>query len=285
MSLRLHAVALTTALSLLAGCQHGAVRPAPDDNLNAVLWMQSSAEYAAGTRQAYRAAAERLDQALADPDWSALAPGERPASGAGRRPAVVLDVDETVLDNSPYQARLVRDGAEFDEATWAAWVAEASARPVPGVLDFAREASERGVTLLYVSNRTEEQQAATLRNLRSAGLPVVDETVFLGKGMEVEGCRQESSSDKHCRRQWVGQRYRVLMQFGDQLGDFVRVEPNSPAHRRGLVETHGDWFGERWWILPNPSYGDWQPAVFDNQWSRPAAERRAAKRDALETAR
>ena len=84
---------------------------------------------------------------------------------------MVLDVDETVLDNSPYQARLVRDGAEFDEATWAAWVAEASARPVPGVLDFAREASERGVTLLYVSNRTEEQQAATLRNLRSAGLP------------------------------------------------------------------------------------------------------------------
>ena len=160
-----------------------AANPAkPNDNLNAVLWVQRSAEYQAAAIQTYRAAAEYLDKALAEPHWDALVPSERDNHGHGLKPAVVLDIDETVLDNSPYQARLVRDGLEYSDPTWDAWVEERRARPVPGVLEFARAANERGVTLVYISNRAVHLKQATLDNLRSEGLPVADDGVFLGLG-------------------------------------------------------------------------------------------------------
>ena len=253
------------------------------DNLNAVLWMQSSAEYDAAARSVYQAAASRLDEALADPAWDALDPAERTnaASLAALPPAVIMDVDETVLDNSPYQARLVRDGAMFEPGSWGRWVEERRARPVPGVEAFARAASERGVAIVYLTNRTEQMEAATLDNLRALGLPAADPMLFLGKGSA--GCEQAGSA-KDCRRRQVAARYRVLMQFGDQLGDFVAVPEEGPAGRQALVDRHAAWFGERWWMLPNPSYGDWEPALYGNDWDLPAGERRAAKRTALEAA-
>ena len=116
---------------------------AADDNLNAVLWMQRSAEYRAATETVYRAASDRLDTALKDPAWDALVPGERSTPARGLPPAIVMDLDETVLDNSPYQARLVREGKSYNEATWDAWVREEKARAVPGVVDFARGAVGR----------------------------------------------------------------------------------------------------------------------------------------------
>jgi len=283
-------------VSVLGGCQHGAgyrtvdappadTTPAADDNLNAVLWMQASAEYRAAATQTWRAAAQQLDEALADPEWDALVAGERGNPADALPPAVVVDVDETVLDNSPYQARLVRDGLEYDSATWAAWVAEQKAVAVPGAVEFAEAASARGVTIVYITNRTEAMQAATITNLRAAGLPVTDESVFLGKGTVVDGCEAHDSGDKACRRRLAGRRYRVLMQFGDQLGDFAEVEPNTPAAHRQLMETHGEWFGQRWWMLPNPSYGDWQSALFGNDWSLSPGQRREAKHEALDVAR
>lgn len=256
-----------------------------DDNLNAVLWMQRSAEYAATTQTIYRAAADHLDAALAQKHWDALVPGERDNAGstAALAPAVILDVDETVLDNSPYQARLVRDGREYDEVSWDRWVAEKKAKPVPGVVDFAKAAAAKGVTLLYLSNRAEHLQAATLANLRNAGLPVADDSVFLGLGTFVEGCEQ-NGSEKNCRRRLAGRKYRVLMQFGDQLGDFAEIVANTPEGRAALLEEHRDWFGERWWMLPNPSYGSWEPALFNNAWSEPREARRRMKREALDPA-
>ena len=285
--------ALSAALAL-AGCAHvdtanvppaaaPAVAVPADDNLNAVLWMQRSAEYRAVGETIYRAAADRLDAALADAGWDALMPGERANPAAGLPPAVILDVDETVLDNSPFQARLVRSGGEYDEVAWDAWVSERKARAVPGVVAFAQAATARGITLLYLSNRAEHLQAATLANLRAVGLPVQDESVFLGLGTVVEGCEQHGS-EKDCRRQLAGRHYRVLMQFGDQLGDFAKIEANTPDGRDALFEARRGWFGERWWMLPNPSYGSWEPAVFDNAWRQPRDVRRRAKRDALDVA-
>ena len=285
-------------VALLAACQpvrpqapapivaaapaHAATVPA-DDNLNAVLWVQRSAEYQANAIQTYRAAAGYLDKALAEPHWDALVPTERDNTGHGLKPAVVLDIDETVLDNSPYQARLVRDGLEYSDPTWDAWVQERRATPVPGVLEFARAAQARGVTLVYISNRAVHLKQATLDNLRAQGLPVADDSVFLGLGTVVEGCQQHGS-EKDCRRRLAGRNYRVLMQFGDQLGDFVHIPANTPQARQGLREEYDDWFGERWWMLPNPTYGSWEPALFDNNFKQPRDVRRAAKRAALEVA-
>src|SRR5690606_13865525 len=254
-----------------------------DDNLNAVLWVQRSAEYRATAAQTYRAATARLDEALAQADWNALVPVEREGSGPRLKPAVVLDIDETVLDNSPYQARLVRDGGESGDRTWDAWVEERKARAVPGVVEFARAANARGITLVYISNRAVHLGQATLDNLRAEGLPVEGDDVFLGLGTVVPGCQQHGS-EKDCRRRLASRSYRVLMQFGDQLGDFVKIEDNSPGGRQALLEAHGDWFGSRWWMLPNPTYGSWEPALFDNSWKQPRQARRTAKRAALETA-
>jgi 5'-nucleotidase (lipoprotein e(P4) family) len=277
------------ALLVLAGCQsHRPDAPATavavpaDDNLNAVLWVQRSEEYRATSAQTYRGAIAQLDRALAE-DWDALVPGERPATAdPARKPAVVLDIDETVLDNSPYQARLVRDGGEFNDKDWDAWVNERKARPLPGVLEFARAASARGITMIYISNRAEPMKQATVENLRSAGLPVADDSVLL-MGMEVPGC-EPRGSEKYCRRQLVAHRYRVLMQFGDQLGDFVRVSDNTARGRQALLDQYGDWFGQRWWMLSNPTYGGWEATAFDNKRGLTREARRAAKRAALETA-
>lgn len=251
-----------------------------NDNLNAVLWIQRSAEYNALTTSVYRAAAARLDAALADPTWDALEPSERVRPARGLPPAVIVDVDETVLDNSPYQARLVVDGLSYNEVTWDSWVRERKATAVPGVVEFARAAEARGVTILYITNRAEHLGEDTLANLRAVGLPVKDDSVFLGLGTFVEGC-EDNGSEKRCRRQLASTKYRVLMQFGDQLGDFAEILANTPEGREALRATHAGWFGERWWVLPNPTYGSWEPAVFNNDWRQPADDRRRAKQEAL----
>jgi acid phosphatase len=292
---------MRTSLSLLllaaalTGCHRDAVRAdlpagapvaaavAADDNLNAVLWMQGSVEYRANSLQTYRAAARELDRALKDRSWDALVAGERSNAARGLPPAVVFDVDETVLDNSPYQARLVDAGTEYDEAQWDAWVREQKATAIPGVVEFAKAARARGVALFFISNRAVHLKDATLANLRAVGLPVKDDA-FLGLGTVVPGCEQDGS-DKNCRRQLIGRKYRVLMQFGDQLGDFAQVAPNTPAQRDALFESHKAWIGERWWLLANPTYGSWEPALFNNDYHQPRDARRAAKREALRLAR
>lgn len=263
----------------------GAADSPADDNLNAVLWVQASAEYRAAAETVYHAAADKLDTALAQAHWDALVPSERDNAGstAGLKPAVIMDVDETVLDNSPYQARLVRDQAQYSDPTWDLWVAEKKAKAVPGVVDFAKAATARGVTILYVSNRAVHLKDATLANLKAVGMPVANDNVFLGLGTVVPGCEQHGS-EKNCRRRLAGREYRVLMQFGDQLGDFVEVADNTQAARTALLGQYGDWFGERWWMLPNPTYGSWEPALFDNDWALPKPERRMIKREALDYA-
>ena len=290
-----HLTLLACALALVACKPTSRTAPAADaakpaetpaaanDNLNAVLWMQASAEYGAVCETIYRAAADQLDKALADKARDALVPEERSNAATGLPPAVIMDVDETVLDNSPYQARLIANGKEYDDVSWDAWVAEKKAQPLPGVVAFAQAAAARGITVLYLSNRDEHLQAATIANLKAVGLPVKDDSVFLGLGTFVKDCEQ-NGSEKNCRRRLAGQHYRVLMQFGDQLGDFVQVVSNTPKDRGQLAGKYRDWFGQRWWMLPNPSYGSWEPAVFNNAWDQPLAKRRAQKRSALDLA-
>lgn len=270
---------VVTAPSPVAATVQGA-----NDNLNAVLWVQRSQEYRANALQTWRAAAAQLDRALADPSWTALLPEEGGQLQTPKlKPAVIVDIDETVLDNSPYQARLVRDGGSYDDVSWDAWVSEAKAGAVPGALEFARAATARGVTMIYISNRTEHMKAVTLDNLRRLGFPVANDEVYLGLGKHVPDCEQHGS-EKACRRQWVARQYRVLMQVGDQISDFAAISANTQAGRDALLQDHQGWIGQRWWMLPNPTYGGWEPAQFNNAWSLPEAERRAAKRAALDVA-
>lgn len=280
----------TLAIVLVSGCVStgGRIPAAPaagvtaNDNLNAVLWTQTSPEHAMIYREVYRQATDVLDKALADPSWDALAAADRPEGSDPRDlpPVVVLDIDETVLDNSPYQARLIRDHASYDDATWADWVRERAARPLPGALAFTRAAAARGIAVIYLSNRDHALDQATLANLKAEGFPVSGPDAFLGLGVDVPGCRQEGTS-KSCRRRLVAGKYRVLVQVGDQVGDFIELPVAGPAERQAALKPYRDWIGTRWFVLPNPTYGGWESAPFHDHWSLDADARRAAKLKAL----
>ena len=286
--MRLHLPLALAASALLAGCAATPSRPAAapmaaaaaDDNLNAVAWTQTAIEHDLIYLQTYREAQSHLLAALRDPQWDALSKEDRAAPVTGLPPAVVLDIDETVLDNSPYQARLVKSGGQYDEASWAAWCKEERARAMPGALAFTQFAAAHGVAVIYLSNRATDLDTATLANLRKLGFPVAGPAAFLGLGTVLPGCEQ-IGTEKGCRRQLVSQKYRVLMPFGDQLGDFVDVVANTEAGRKQAIDGYMGWIGTRWFVLPNPTYGSWEPALFNNDWSAPPAVRRQQKLDAL----
>lgn len=292
MSLRFSSTLL--AFALLAGCvtaptPRANVTPtapvaaptvAANDNLNAVAWSQDAIEHDLIYLQTYRDAQSRLLAALHDRHWDALGRNDRTTPLKGLKPAVILDIDETVLDNSPFAARMIQGGREYNEAEWAEWCREAIARALPGAVEFTQFAAKHGVAVIYISNRAKDLDQATLANLRSAGLPVTGPESFLGLGTVVEDCEQ-AGSEKGCRRQLVAGHYRVLMQFGDQIGDFVDVPLNTLDGRRKAVADYLPWIGTRWFVLPNPTYGSWEPAMFDNDWSASPGQRRQKKIDAL----
>ncbi|MBE1160184.1 5'-nucleotidase, lipoprotein e(P4) family [Dyella acidiphila] len=255
--------------------------PVPaDDNLNAVAWSQTAIEHDLIYLETYRSAQSQLLTALRDKHWDALPADDRIAPYKGLKPAVVLDIDETVLDNSPYQARLIRSGGEYNEADWAKWCKEGTARALPGVVEFTQFAAKHGVAVIYISNRAQDLDQVTLSNLRAVGLPVSGPDAFLGLGTVLRGCDQVGT-EKNCRRQLVSKHYRVLMQFGDQLGDFVSVLSNTDGGRAQVMAPYTKWIGSRWFVLPNPTYGSWEPALFNNEWSTPRDQRRQQKINAL----
>lgn len=229
--------------------------PAAAENLDAVLWTQTSVEYRATALQAYATARLQLDRALADPGWTAaIEQVGKPM--ASLPPAIILDADETVLDNSPYQARLILDNATFTEAGWAAWVEERKAAAIPGAVAFTQYARDRGVTVFFVTNRNPGEERATRDNLAALGFPLdpARDTVLTRRE------RPEWPSDKTTRRELVAREFRILLLVGDDLGDFLPSQ-GTVAERDARVAPYADWWGTRWIVLANPTYGSWMSAI------------------------
>jgi 5'-nucleotidase (lipoprotein e(P4) family) len=260
-------ILLASALVLLPACRSSsttspAAAPHRTDrrtheNLNGVLWVQTSVEYRASAQQAYRVAARQLDAALRDPAWTA-AP-EQARSASTLPPAVVLDLDETVLDNSAYEARLARDGRAFSEEDWNRWCEERKAGAVPGAIEFLAFARSRGVTPVYISNRDHSVEQATRDVMVRLGAPIesASDTVLT---------RHENgweSSDKGSRRQFAAGRYRILLLIGDNLEDFVSIpaDARSIVGRDALARSYDARWATNWIMLPNPMYGSWEQAV------------------------
>ena len=268
----LAAIAVTTGCAARgpAAGASPAARAAAHENLNAVIWMQTALEYEASALQAYRLAALQLDAALADRSWTAAI--EQTGDASTLPPAVILDVDETVLDNSYYQARMVRDNTPYTTATWDPWVQEARATAIPGAREFTQSAAQKGVTVFYVTNRTANLEEATRKNLAAAGFPLASgvDTIL------VRGERPEwNASAKGPRRAHVARGYRILMLVGDDLGDFVVEAAGTPPERRARTQPYDGWWGRRWIMLPNPSYGSWERAIVGSDPDHLAARRRA----------
>lgn len=220
-------------------------------NLNAVSWMQTSAEYMAATTGAYQSAARSLDAALADPNWTAAY--EQGTDFRGLPPAIILDLDETVLDNSAFQAKAVADEAAFSEDAFQAWVKEARAGAISGAVRFLDNALLKGVAPFYITNRICDPMSAddpTVRVLKRLHIPF-DPSRLLCKS---------TTSDKTERRRQVAAKHRVLLLLGDDFNDFV-LPPASVADRAELVRFHADKWGVKWFLIPNPTYGSWERAV------------------------
>lgn len=285
-----HSSVLTACVIALAACSSAPVRdtvPAPaavaasqaHDNLNATLWMERAAEFEATMLGIYAGATRSLDRALADPSWTALVPDEAPLGFETLPPAIIVDADETFINNLPAQARAVRDNAGFELARWQAWVNERKAKPMPGALEFARYAASRGVTIFYVTNRDyPEEYQATVDNLRSAGFPVADDAgnILLRGGPEAAASREKGE-----RRRLVAKTHRVMLMLGDNLGDFLDGINTGSEARSKLMAPYATWWGERWFMLPNPSYGSWESAVLKDCGDRAATDPVGCKRAAL----
>jgi acid phosphatase len=234
------------------------------ETVNATLWMQRAAEYRIAAEQVYGLATERLTTAIAAPGTAVVEQrGADPAMLARLPTAIIVDLDETVLDNSFYQARRALAGGEFDESSWDAWVSEGAAPAVPGAVEFLRAASRAGHKVFYVTNRSCPRgtapgagcpsREATLRNLVALGLPDAGAPdALLQRGDRPEW----SGSSKVSRRAWVAERYRIVALAGDDLHDFV--DRAEYAQRR---EELAPLFGTRWFLLPNAMYGSWERAL------------------------
>ena len=254
-----------------------AQEPPAHDLLNAVLWMQQSVEYKATALTAFALARIRLDQALADPSWTA-APKEQTGTYQSLPPAVVLDVDESILDNSGYQAWMVLKDTTFDPKTWNAYVNTVTSRPIPGAAEFARYADGKGVKVFYLSNRTAEEEPATRKNLERFGFPMggtVDTLLMTRK-------QPDWGSAKGTRRAHVARSYRILLNVGDNLGDFVDDYRGSAGEREKVMEEHKNRWGREWIMIANPSYGSFESVPFGHDFKLSNGEKRKAKRGALE---
>jgi len=260
---KLSAVVLaTTVFSLSSLAKTNVEAAVHHPNLNSTLWYQTSAEFRANSLQSYKMATLQLPALLKDTSQTALL---TQTSNYQQLPAaVIVDIDETILDNSATAASDVKRGfVGFDAVQWNDWVLAAKAPAVPGAVAFLNKASELGIKVLFISNRECKastsaacpQKDATIHNLKAVGVKdVSSELVWL------KGEQPDWTSEKESRRLKAQQQYRVIMLAGDDFGDFL---PNvkkdiTPAQRFSLVDKYQDYWGSRWIMLANPTYGSWE---------------------------
>lgn len=237
----------------------------PNQMVLPTAWTQSSAEYKALTTQIYNMSKIVLDMHL-------IRPTEKPY-------AVILDLDETVLDNSPYQAMTVAQETGYPHG-WFDWVDAAEAKAVPGSLDFLHYADSKGVKIFYLSNRKIKGDRLipgmqnSLENLENLGAPqAVRSQMYLRDG----------SSSKESRRQAIAKDHNVIMVFGDNLNDHSDdFRGKSVAERKDAVDKHSAKFGTTFIVLPNTMYGEWEGAMYEGKWGAPVSEKVQMRKDALE---
>lgn len=241
---------LILTLVLLSGCT--------DNNLSkqdisqdysmsmAILYNYYSAEYSALTIQAYNLAVSKLDY-ISD------------TASSVKQYAVVVDIDETVLDNSPYQARAIVENFSYPDG-WNEWCNKSEARAIPGALMFLNYADSLGFKIFYISNRKQEfVYKGTFKNLETEGFPQVDDKSIMLRLPQSE--QNPYPSDKEIRREKIREMgYEIVLLAGDNLGDFY-TDDKSGMERKALIEANSKEFGNKYIVLPNAMYGNWPSSI------------------------
>jgi 5'-nucleotidase (lipoprotein e(P4) family) len=263
--MKVNSLLVITALLFVSACVKKSAAPVEarkETNNNehlvlSVLWYQQSGEMVALYYQGYNLAKNNLDQYLKN-------------SKSKRKKAVIVDIDETVLDNSYYEARSIRTDSSYTSNNWNQWVSAAIADTLPGAYHFLIYAKSKGVETFYVSNRDSSMSQPTLKNLQKFNLPDADENHLFLKGKE---------SSKEARRNKIAADYEIILLCGDNLADFYFAFDNRKESQLvDQVNAFKKEFGKRFIVFPNPMYGDWERPIYGRE------ERTAAQRDSLRKA-
>lgn len=227
----------------------------------ATNWYQKSAEMRACYYQSFNLA--KLQLKMNFDNYS----GEKP-------PAVVLDIDETILDNSPFQVHLIRTGQSYNSKLWKEWTDQKNAKALPGAVEFTKFAQKLGVEVIYISNRKVDALGETIENMKAYDFPNADTSFVMLK---------KETSDKTARREKVKESYDILLYIGDNLTDFTEgyAERDNDLGF-ALVDEDKELFGTKYIVLPNPMYGNWEGAIYDGDYSLSATERRKLRQDILD---
>ena len=208
-----------------------------------LLWMRTSAEYRALAYQGYNVAMNAVKMAVTDPSHQ-------------RKPlAIVLDADETVVDNTKLMGESIVNGnGRFDAPWWRQAVHQGKSQAMPGAVEFLNEVHKQGVEIFYVSNRYAPVNLdVTIQNFKELGFPSVDKDHVL---------LFEKDSDKQPRFDMIAKKYYVVVYMGDNAGDFpIGTKGKTLAERNSIIDAHKEDFGTTFVVFPNPAYGSWVSAL------------------------
>ena len=230
-----------------------------DGKIFATAYQQRAAEYRALCFQAYNIARLRVDQSI---------------QGTTPKPrAIMTDIDETVLNNSPYEVHQLLQGKDYVAASWSDWTAKGIADTVPGAVHFLQYASSKGIEVFYVTNRGESERQGTLKNLQKFNFPNADNAHLLLKGTE---------SSKEARKQQIMANHSIILLMGDNMNDLSNLfEKKDPDARMQVANSFASEFGNRFIVLPNPVYGDWESALYHYKYSLTPAQKDSAIKASL----
>lgn len=250
------AIALAIQFLSLGSLSAQELKPEADYRYGAVTWMQKSAEYRLMTEQTYRYALTQLMIGIHDRKWSADEYQMSEGKFEHKPTAVILDLDETVLDNSYYNARNILNGTGYSLENWNQWCNEKKATSIPGALDFVKGAEGLGVKIFYLTNREDTVKEATIKNLNELGFKA-DENNVLTKNDDAG-----RGDNKLSRRASVAARYRIVLLIGDSMSDLCEgMDVPNTNRRNEVAKFKTELLGTRWIMLPNPAYGSWQRAL------------------------
>jgi len=231
---------------ILNSCQQNSFEESKsqDHLIMATLWYQKSGEMKAIYYQCFNWAKLRIDMTLSE-------------SSTETKKAVVVDIDETMLDNSPFETNCISTGKGYSKETWSKWTSQINAKALPGAVEFSKYAESKGVEVFYISNRSVDDFEVTLKNLQNENFAYADSSHLLLKS---------NTSSKKPRREIVKENYEIILLIGDNLIDFSEMfEDRSENFGFDIVETNSENFGKLFIVLPNPMYGNWEYEVFDNK--------------------
>ena len=237
------AMLLITALISISSCcnEHNEHNNKNHENnlLMATFYNYYAAEYKALAYQAFNIGKARLKEIrIDDPE--------------NRNLAVVVDIDETILNNSPYEAKMILNKSGYSSESWTKWCKLEKAQPVPGAVEFLNYADSLGFNIFYITNRKKKfVEESTIENVRKMGFPQATEDRFL---------LREGERSKESRRKAVSENYEIVLLAGDNLGDFYK-DSGIFSERDKLMISNKDHFGSKFIVLPNAMYGEWVSSI------------------------